>query len=235
MAKQDKIFLKGKIANLIFYEWRGKPCSRTMPDEVKQTTATKASAKDFGKAATYSKHLRNSLHDFLPYPKDKPMMYALNNELRKWLSAGAGDRTKMIKAIARLEEFQFNEPSPLTGRLKVKPTVDWTKKNKVIVHLPSVLPSERVSAPAYTRTVHCTVKVVSCRINNSDPKMTAAERTFDFPYNNVQQPAQNIELPFTLSKGHLVLVAMKLEYTAKGKRVNDQRWLPAGVIGAWFS
>ncbi len=85
MARQRTIYVTGKIANLIFYQWKGIPCSRIMPSVVHQTTATKASAGVFGQATRISKYLRESLQGFVPDYKDKPFTFKMNEEVRRWL------------------------------------------------------------------------------------------------------------------------------------------------------
>ena len=56
MALQHKAFVTSSAGNVIFYEFRGKPCARAGPTRVRQTKATKSVATLFGKVARYSKY-----------------------------------------------------------------------------------------------------------------------------------------------------------------------------------
>jgi hypothetical protein len=74
MAKPTHIVLNGKLGNLVFYEFRGVPCTRTLPSKVRQTKATKKSARLFGRATSLSAALRGGLGNFLPQDKGRRIM-----------------------------------------------------------------------------------------------------------------------------------------------------------------
>jgi hypothetical protein len=235
MAKQDKIYLKGKMGDLIFYEWKGKACTRSMPLDVKQTPNTKVAAGYFGEASSYGRRLRETLGDFLPDPKDKPMMYDINTVLGQWLSIGEGNKTKLARHVSsKLKDFQFYRATSLRSRLKIEPGVSWNQRGKIIVTLPEIDMAQKISAPAHTRTVRCSIKIVGFLTGKKDSYLQSVEKTFDIPYGQTVHPAQSIELPFPLKSGNLIVAAMKMSYLVKGKAVTKPEWQPVGILDAWF-
>jgi len=237
MARQKKVILSGRIANVIFYEFRGKPCARATPARVKQTKATKASARQFGKASCMSRLLRSGLDSVLPDPKDKPMMYRLNNALLQWLLNYKPARNKLTTDLPFIDQFEFNEESLLSERLKLPLTIDWTKPGKIILDIPKLNPRRDITAPAYTETVHWKIAVTSC----SDD-LTAVPRKYttavDMEYNDKLITVKRITLPFNVQKDEITVVAVGLNYEAAKRGslqlVRDKQWLPVGVIGGCF-
>ncbi len=61
---------------------------------------------------------------------------------------------------------------------------------------------------------------------------------FTIDYADALLPARAIALPFNVLPGTLNTVLLSLEYPVlkKGsrRRLTDPRWLPAGIIGAWY-
>ncbi len=57
-GEAKKINVSGRMGNVILYDSNGVQYARSMPVDVKQTDATKESAKEFGKAARIGKLLR---------------------------------------------------------------------------------------------------------------------------------------------------------------------------------
>lgn len=233
MARITKVFTSGKIGPVISYEFRGKPCVRAKPQRVRQTKATKASAKLFGKASRLSRLLRGGLKPVLPDPQEKDMMYRLNNTLFRWLQAGMPDPTLIASDPLAINAFEFNTQSELSARLKVKPTVEWIK-GKAIIHIPKLVPAIAISAPARTKTVQWTICLAGCSITDSNQAWNT-ETTIDMPYNDKEVPAQQIELSFNIPRESITVVAIGLSYIAEKKgrlnKIVDKKWLPCGVMG----
>lgn len=85
MARINKIFASGTIANVIFYELHGKPCARSRPARVRQTTATKGAANRFGRAKTASRLLRQALAGLIPEYRSRALMYRADAGLLAWI------------------------------------------------------------------------------------------------------------------------------------------------------
>ena len=238
MALQHKTFVTGSLGNIIFYEFRGKPCARARPTKVRQTKATKAVAGLFGKAARYSKILRRGLKETLPFPKDKPMMYRLNKVLLDWLRQSMKNKTELNPTMKYLSVFEFNEESELIPKFKKKPVVDFTKRGKITLTIPALTPNPDLSAPTYTKSIGWTITAVSCNTKSQRDIPKTHPTYLEMEYSNSLVETQQIELPFTISSGDIVLVAISLRYRATRKgsvvEITDKGWLPAGVVGAMY-
>ena len=241
MARVIKNYFKGRIGNLIFYEVRGVAYARVRPGRVKQTKATKAAARDFGRAVRYSRLIRDSLTGVIE-PKEKSMMYRLNNELLQWIRESKGDGTMMKQEILRLVSFEFNEDSYLSRRLKFEPLVDFSSDGKIIVKIPAFKSSPDIIAPRDTESIELNIMALRCNTRDKPAIYTDPPEEYQvvhkLDYNNTPIPAQSFEIPFRTIRGDIVLVVMGLKYfTMKQKKqvqVMEKRWLPAGVLGAWY-
>jgi hypothetical protein len=243
MARFTKIFATGKIGPVIFYEYRGKPVARSMPLRVRQTKATKESAKLFGRASSLSARLRSGLHDVLIDPMDKKMMYDLNRALLEWLQEPVTTNNDgIITGVPFLHDFNFTEAYGFSSRIKVPLQIDWTIPGKAVLTIPSLVPFKKdIVAPAHTQRVRLIITITGCEVVKKEitdhiPVWYTAE--VNIPYNTDTIPTQQIELPFTFLPGSLYIVAAALRYTVPKKRgvaeVEDPRWLPAGIVDSAF-
>ena len=85
MGKQTNIKLRGTVENIIYYQWKGIHCMRTVPEKVRQTSNTKKAASVFGMAVRSAATMRAMLRPVLPDPASRPMMYDLDGAFREWL------------------------------------------------------------------------------------------------------------------------------------------------------
>jgi hypothetical protein len=61
---------------------------------------------------------------------------------------------------------------------------------------------------------------------------------FTIPYDDIEIPAQNIQLPFPTPAGSLVMVAVSLTYYVFNKRelapTNQVAFMPSAIVGAMY-
>lgn len=96
MAKQTGILpFTGKLGNLIGYRRNGSYFVRSMPEEVRQTTATRQSSRNFGIASRTGKLIRQAITPQLSIGRDGTLV----NRLNKALIQGR---------LQQLEGFRFN-------------------------------------------------------------------------------------------------------------------------------
>ena len=239
MALQQNPNATGRIANLIYYTWRGIPCIRTMPNKVRQTKATKARAKDFGLAARYSAQWRAVFADLHPLPGDRQVMYRLNNIFMQWLRVP--DQKERVKPenCEQLAGFEFNEKSRLKGRVKKYPVVDVSQKDKIVVTMPSLNPVSDIVAFTQTDKLRWTIVVAGINIagrHENDPGLILPlTETFEMDYDRKILSARIIEFPVKFNKGDLIGVGVKLQYLVKEqkryKALTEERWCPSAMIG----
>jgi hypothetical protein len=238
MARQKKIFISGKIANLIFYEFRGKECVRTMPKKVRQTKATKASALQFGKAARISRGLREGLMQVLPNVKDRRLMHRFNNVVLQSLLQNSSAKVKMPLNPADLKGFNFFEGSEFNSRWKIPVSVKWKKGVGATLNIPAFVPKKVISAPAHTRFVRLQLAITGCDLKsylNTGSYFTS----LNIPYNNGEIAEQKIVLPLEIKAGSITVVAAVLVNGLKRETEllsgAGEQWNPACVIEAFMA
>jgi len=226
MAKQDGAYTNGRIGNLIYYKWRGIPCVRSVPDRVKQTKATKQSAKHFGRAVQLSRCLRAYLSPCLPDHKSKPVMYAMNAALMSWFR----QEQPMAEHISFVG-VEFNEKSTLASKFRQQPAVDFSKNGKIVISFPELRIPEDIVAPSNTTSVRIGLAAVGCMFPGFNPTGVTSE-SIEIPYKQGALPAMKKEL--ACKPGSLNVVAMCLRYKTKNSEmeITEQRWMPAAIIAA---
>ncbi|HEY0356100.1 MAG TPA: hypothetical protein VGC29_07855, partial [Flavisolibacter sp.] len=137
MARQESIFVRGKLSNLIFYNFKGKPCVRMMPDRVRQTKATRQSAQVFGKAASMAKAIRLGLKPLYHDLDDPNLMQRLNGTMVQYLNTVDALGKGKQQELPYLEEFSFNKDHQLSKRLKIYPVVQFDSKGKMKLFFPA--------------------------------------------------------------------------------------------------
>ena len=237
MARKEKGFMRGSVANIIFYEREGKECMRSKPTRVRQTRATRKSAGQFGKAAQISRVLREGLSPILYNSKERGLMHRLNNALLQWLLDNGAGKIKSSTHLPFINGFQLYQETPLESRFKVPLSVNWDGQNLVTLDIPALIPVKHISAPAGTKTVRLEIGITDCALKDftsSGNHITVIE----IPYNSVKIPAQQVKLPFTRKPGRIALVALALKNGPKSKwglpgKFNE-KWEPAGIVGASY-
>jgi hypothetical protein len=229
MAKQDAVFTNGRIGNVIYYQWKGIGCVRSAPARVRQTKATRQSAKNFGRAAQFSRHLRACLSPCLPNYKSKEVMHTMNAALLSWL------RQEKPEDNISFVGLEFNEKSNLASKLRQQPVVDFGKKGKIVISFPPLKIPQDVPAPSNTKSVRIDIAAVGCMF--PELQVTGfASVSIEIPYKGESLPVMKKELEFKGKPGGLNVVAMSLRYTtskySEVKEITDQRWMPAAIIGA---
>lgn len=236
MGKQKDQHFIGRIGNLIYYELNGGYYVRAAPSKVRQTKATQIRSGNFSVAARSGKVLRSLLQPAIPFPKNKTMQNLFGGAIMKWLQLQTPDQLEPAIKLPYLQDFQFNEATSLHDRWKVPLTV--TKEAGVLqLPIPAFIPTEKMAAPAWTKTVECTVAAASCSLKGGIPDGNSLH-AFTILYNDTEMAAQIIPLPIAMPRGSLVVVAVSLTYfvTKKGKptATGNVAFMPSGVVAAMY-
>src|SRR4051812_182201 len=134
MAKQVSIFrISGRLGNQVYYYRKDKKnrkqyLVRRAPETVKQSTATKRAAADFGIASKSSSLIRNALHEHTQHCYDNTLHYRLNAIMGKILRAD-GQRMVTAANMQSLTNFQFNKASCIDQLLKVTPIIEKNEQD----------------------------------------------------------------------------------------------------------
>jgi hypothetical protein len=235
MARIKKVYLSGKIGNRIFYTVNGITYSRAIPKKVTQTEATKKSATQFKRANKISRALRVGLPDVFA-PKDKEVMYRANTAV--YAALRKVDDEFVITDIRPIEKLQFNKKATLGSRIRININVDWDNPGKVVITIPSFVPTESISAPATTRTLHWTITLTGFTVDKYSNHTCSHTFTTDISYNETAVQEQVLEIPYIIWPGNMYIVALNMQCDTsrygKPVKVKDMVWLPSGVIGVCY-
>src|SRR5215831_10895904 len=165
MAKQEIAFANGRLGNIVFYRLNGTGYARTAPGRVKQTKATKQSAKEFGLAVQISKCLRTALSPALPNHKNRGTMLKMNAALLKWLR-----QEKPLKENISFVGLEFNDKSPFSEQFQKELSVDFSTKGKAIITIPQLKIPDDIVAPSNTVYVRTNIAIKRYKHKKPTPK-----------------------------------------------------------------
>jgi hypothetical protein len=167
MAKQSSIIrLSGRLGNQVYYYRKDKKnrkqyLIRRAPEAMKQTTATKRAAIDFGIASKSSCLIRNALHEYTQRCYDNTLHYRLNAIMGKILRA---DGSRMLTAVnmQSLKNFQFNRAASVDQLLKVSPVIEKNDQGNLSISFPGTFSN---SSKALKNITHLSIKAIGLSIN----------------------------------------------------------------------
>jgi hypothetical protein len=167
MAKQNSIIrLSGRLGNQVYYYRKDKKnrkqyLVRRAPDTVKQSTATKRAATDFGIASKSSALIRNALREYTQHCYDNTLHYRLNSMMGKILRA---DDRRMLTAanMQSLKNFQFNRVASIDQLLKVMPVIEKNDQDDLSISFPGTFCNNN---HALRNTTHLSIKAIGLSVN----------------------------------------------------------------------
>lgn len=233
MARQTALKFTGTVGSVIFYERLGGYYMRSKPNQVRQTTATKASAGTFGKANTIGKTLRQAMKPILPSATDRQLMYRLNGTLQQWLAAKK-DASTGIQQVPSLQYFQLNTACSLQERCKPIFTVQWQPGSTAVLNIPAINPVADIAVPAGIIAVQLQIMAIACRVSDAAIQLVQ-EQTFAYDYTDINYPPQQVAFALPATNGNLLLIVVAVRYQLAGiagRYCTRMEWLPAEIVGA---
>jgi hypothetical protein len=235
MAKQLNQRFIGRIGNLIYYELNGGYYIRSVPAQVKQHPASKPASSNLTIASRTGKRLRLLLEPVLPVKKTKTMQNRFSGSIMRWLNQQQLQPLPAGGELSCLQNFLFNEATGVKERWKIDMQLTRHGSKLLQLHLPAFIPKERISAPAYTKLVECTITAAACMLQTDDA-MTSVTFKTAIPYNAVPIPAQTINLPVEMAAGGWAVVAIALTYITGKKGAEapctNPAFMPSEIIAA---
>jgi hypothetical protein len=167
MAKQVSTFrISGRLGNQVYYYRKDKKnrkqyLVRRAPETVKQTTATKRAAVDFGIASKSSSLIRNALHEHTQHCYDNTLHYRLNTIMGKILRA---DSSRLLTAanMQSLKNFQFNRVASIDRLLKVTPVIERNDQDDLSISFSGTFCNNN---PALKNITHLSIKAIGLSVN----------------------------------------------------------------------
>jgi hypothetical protein len=128
---------------------------------VKQSTATKMAATDFGIASKSSSLIRNALHEYTQHCYDNTLHYRLNSIMGKILRA---DGRRMLTAanMQSLKNFQFNRVASIDQLLKITPVIERNDQDGLSISFPGTFCNNN---HALRNTSHLSIKAIGLSID----------------------------------------------------------------------
>ncbi len=236
MGKQTNIKLRGTVDNIIYYQWKGIHCIRTVPARVRQNANTKKAASLFGVAVKSASVVRALLKPVLPGTTDRAVIYALDSAFRKWLHTNPLDYTEAAEGLPEFKDFTFNkEAAP--GKLYRVVMLSRANDSDLLIKLPGLNPARDLTAPRGTR--HLGIQFMAAVVTVDMPGgAKCIEASISLPYDDVTVPAQEILLTDVTGLECLVLVVMAVRYYKSGDEtmpVNQVRWKPTAIVGSFYN
>jgi len=230
MAKREPMLVTGKVGNVIFYTWKGIPCVRSVPRRVRQTKATKQSAKHFGHAVELSQFVRVAFKEVIGNYKDRAIMLRLNTALFHWL------RQEKPQRELSFVGFEFDPESEL--KFKFQKTLECEVGDNGIVKV--TIPAFKIPAdivfPTGAERLQFTIGIVSCDLAHS-AILDYNQGKIEIPLQTGETRSKKVELRLTPKGKTINMVAAGLRYlTKEGDEVLRSRGRAsrsAAIICAW--
>jgi hypothetical protein len=214
MAKQTGLFkFTGKLDNVIGYRRNGVHFVRSMPDKVRQSSATRKASRHFGAASRKGKLIRKAITPYLDLRYDGSLVNRLNKAL---VQAGAAD-------LQGIEGFRFSQ---YTGIEKLMPLSPICTSNGLVN-----IPAQLLAKPGtYT---HLEISVIAAKINFAERRTVNVETAVAII--DLQKPFDGMELKVPVGgKGTLVVVLQVRACTVQNgaiQAIGDRRYIAADIIG----
>lgn len=222
MGKQRDTQLTGTFGDSIFYKSGGSYLVRAKGNTGRQAKEAKLQAGILGKASAISAKLRTAFTTLLPEPKNRRLMYRLNNVLQRWLRTVPVDFPDQVNEIPLLRGFSFHEDDVLGGMFYAAMPVKRTVDGNLSLQVPALNSANPISPLPFTGEIRLKLIAVSC--NLVDPAITnSTELLSVITYTGIPIEAQEIILPIQTKAGYLSVVAVS---------VNEQI---AGIVGAMYN
>jgi hypothetical protein len=211
MARQTCILqYSGKLGNQIGYR-KGKHCFiRQAPAVVRQTTATKKAAADFGTASKGSRVIRHALQESLQHCYDPSLNIRLNKALGEIVRAdvqhAAGQRIITADNMQHLQGFQFNEHAGLGQFLTDAPMLEMADNHSVSISLPEILLRHTKALRGVT---HLSIRAIALSVNfAAETTRQAISDTIFIKRDNAPLPAS---LTLDINREHSALIMLEIQ------------------------
>lgn len=238
MGIQTNIKLRGTVGNIIYYQWKGIHCIRTVPAKVRQTKPTKKAATDFGIAVKSSAVVRALFRGLMPeIPANRSVIYKMDGAFRKWLKGNPLKNTEPADGISFFDDLSFNDDIELKKVLQLKVTISRSVNGGLLLQWPAFNPVAAIKAPTGTRQIVITYIVATIRMNGVDGHQ-CAETNFTIPYVDGMIPEREIQFENVTAFKSLALIGMAICFykdNLQSQPVNIMRWKPAGVVGSFYN
>jgi hypothetical protein len=229
---------RGRIGNVIHYQMNGKFYTRSAPVKYTQTDATKAKAKEFGKASTIGSIIRKEMGSIIFDPANRKMQTKLVKEVFSWLQLSGDQKPSEEFQPISLLGFKFSLESPsLTSKWKIgSPTIHFLP-GILQIDIPTLTPKRSFQAPTNTEDVVGKIATVVIDVENKTMVYSFTKEII-FPFNNTEVAGQTIMQQLPPPNKFLLLTGMAIEYLVvnydKKNGTTDKNFTPSAIVHAMY-
>ncbi len=215
MGKLNTISAETSDVAVIYYKSKGRHLVRTKGKTGTQGQEAKIQAAILGKAAAVSAKLRKAFMPLLPDPKNRKLMYRLNNALQKWLRSDPLKVHTPVNHIPSLVGFSLNEVNPLGTVFYTALPVTRTGDGQLLLQIPAFDSPNPIAPLPFNGQIAVKVMAVTCHLVNTED-VSQFETTLNIFYTGDPVPAQELLLPVQTGEGKLSVVAISVNGSAAG-------------------
>ena len=234
-------FIKGKAGSVVYREYRDKQVVQGMPKVHKshRTEGTKKAAKTFGKASKLAGGIRWGLAYICGKFYDGTMIYRLNTEILRCLTAVKDKETQEFNFSAEsfrsLAGFEFNVGSMVKNNFYVQPSVT-IEGTSLLVTIPEIKIPTEIKWPI-DRPKSCKLMIVTAMIDLNNGRADFGNpQVMDIPYSYEPSIVPQQTFEFEIKPGCFCVTAINLLYiedTFIGEStVNTKSFNPAAILHA---
>ena len=199
----------GRLGDIIGYRRNGRYFLRSMPQTVRQTTATRRAARRFGEASRKGRLIRSAFSPALDIPCDGSHVNRLNKAL-----IAAGSRHPGIAG------FRFNQRAATGIFFAVMPAVS---KNGTLRIAAQQLP--------LLKGIHALeVKVIAARIDFAQRRVTGTDAAVI--YIDPRQSFEGAALPVNVPGNGTLVITLQVRGFRDGAVLGERKYLAADIIAA---
>ncbi|SFE09848.1 hypothetical protein SAMN05518672_104471 [Chitinophaga sp. CF118] len=163
MARQESLLkFTGKLGNVIGYRNKKVYLLRSASTVVRQTSATKRAARDFGTASKAGKLIRHALSEYLQHCYDSSLTNRLNKILGEVVRADdshkAGLRVPVAVNMHFLRGFRFNSHAGIEHLLASNPVINNSNDEDISISFPE-------TAINNNKATHIIIKAIALSVN----------------------------------------------------------------------
>jgi hypothetical protein len=197
MATQSGI--TGRIGNTIYYKMGEKYYMRAAPRKYKQTKATKARAREFGKASGIGRIIRENLSNVIFNADDRSMQTKLVGKIFSWMQIKEMSATPGHPQFNDLVTFKFSPRSPkLDNQLKEPIRTSNSTPSSLQIDIPALIPKQFFRASPRASDVSLRIETVMIDIEKAELiQAFSQEVIFQFDDQQVDQQTIFQDLPAT--------------------------------------
>jgi hypothetical protein len=230
--------IHGTVGTIVCYQLGGKEVVRSLPGRVRQSRATKASAKDFGKIKKLSRFLRIELSSVLPTYKSMPVMFAMDSSVRRWYHEfyRNTEQVGFDPSIFNNLELKPGLTSSVKELLGTEPVVIWSE-NKVELQFPAIKKSDLsysgVTAISFCVKISGAIVLPDGQIPNSVRGTSySIDKTID--ENGIDAFSVIID-KFKQPLQGLFVAYLSLRFQTYKQWSDNEHMKPVVVVGSWFN